>query len=39
MSIESTPDWRKAVTWVLERTVTEAGDAHFARATIWPPPT
>ena len=39
MSIETTPDWRKGVTWVLERTLTDAGETHFPRATVRPPPT
>jgi 8-oxo-dGTP diphosphatase len=38
MSIEGAADWRKGVTWVLERSVDGDGVVRFTRATVWPPP-
>jgi 8-oxo-dGTP diphosphatase len=38
MSIEGGPDWRKGVTWVLERETAEDGDVGITHATVWPPP-
>jgi len=34
MEIQSTPDWRKASTWVLKR----SKKATFSRGKVWPPP-
>lgn len=34
LQIESSPDWRKAATWVLRRNKHK----RFVRATAWPPP-
>lgn len=34
LDVRSTPDWRKASVWVLNRTI----QGRFSRATVWPPP-
>ena len=34
VSVDSTPDWRKASVWVLRR----KANGRFTRATVWPPP-
>jgi 8-oxo-dGTP diphosphatase len=38
MSIDSAPNWSKAATWVIERTVSDSGEVRFPHATVRPPP-
>jgi hypothetical protein len=34
LDVRSTPDWRKASVWVIERN----GSGRYTRARVWPPP-
>jgi 8-oxo-dGTP diphosphatase len=34
LDVRSTPDWRKASVWVIERN----GSGNYTRARVWPPP-